>query len=165
MKERATKFDADLEQAIRENGNRWGSGQYYVDDQIKLARENPGLFVFSTSDAGKRVAFRSPDGKPSPTPAPRMAIPVELWKPIGEKDSFHRLLAQVEVNGHSFHAEAYQVVYDDEGIMKVLEEGYDDLLEKIAPGQCMKSMSIAIGPQDPQLAMRHYVIIISPHCE
>lgn len=60
MKERATKFDADLEQAIRENGNRWGSGQYYVDDQIKLARENPGLFVFSISDAGKRVAFRRP---------------------------------------------------------------------------------------------------------
>lgn len=165
MSERATKFDAELEQAIRESGHRWGSNKDYVAEQIELARRDPGLFVFSTSDAGKRVAFRRPEGQPSTAPPPRMTIPVELWKPVGAKDPFNRLLAQVQVNGHDFHAEAYQVAYDEEGIMLVLEEGYNELIEDIAPGQCMKSMSIVIGPQDPQLAMRHYVIIISPHCE
>lgn len=58
--EQATQFNNDLREAIIENGNRWGSNKDYVEDQIKQARENPGLFVFSISDAGKRVAFRRP---------------------------------------------------------------------------------------------------------
>ena len=77
MSERATKFDKDLCEAIVENGNRWGSHKDYVAEQIELARKDPGLFVFSVSDAGKRVAFRRPEGEPSSTPSVRLAPPAE----------------------------------------------------------------------------------------
>lgn len=165
FREQATQFNADLEQAIRENGRRWGSNKDYVDAKVEEARKNPGLFYFGVSDNGNRIAWIPPVGLPSTTPTPRLAIPKECWQPCGAKDPYHRLLAQVEVNGQDFHAEAYQVVYDDEGIMQVLEEGYSELIEDIAPGQCMKSQAINVGPQDIRMAARSYVIIISPHCE
>jgi hypothetical protein len=161
----ATQFNDDLEQAIRENGRRWGSNKDYVDAQVEQARKNPRLFYFGESDTGKRIAWIPPVREPSPPPTPGMTIPVELWKPVGVKDPFNRLIAQVQVNGHDFHAEAFQVAYDEQGVMQILEDGYDGIMREIAPDQCMKSMSIVIGPQDPQLAMRHYVVVISPHCE
>lgn len=163
--ERATQFNADLEQAIRENGNRWGSNKDFVAEQIEQARKNPGLFYFGVSDTGRRIAWIPPVGKQSVTVTPRMNIPVECWRPIGEKDLFNRLLAQVEVNGQGFHAEAFEVRYDEEGVMHILEDGYENLQLVIAPDACMQSMPIDLGPQAGQAAARQYVIIISPNCE
>lgn len=164
-REQATVFNDDLEQAIRENGRRWESNKDYVDHQVEQARKNPGLFYFGISDAGKRIAWIPPVGSPSTTPIPRLTIPPQCWNPIGSKDKYHRLHTQVQINGNMFHAEAYEITTEPDGLVKVLEEGYDALLDEIAPGQCMESMRIGAGPQDPQLADRMYVIIISPHCE
>lgn len=88
----------------------------------------------------------------------RIEIPPEAWEPTGpDGDERLRLLTQISINGHAFHAEAYRVTDSRE------QDVDGDYFEQEWRGICMLQ---DVAPyQTMTIGGAEYVVVISPHSD
>ena len=89
----------------------------------------------------------------------KITIPTDAWEPSGHEDNPRgRLLTTLEINGQSFHAEAYQVRRNKAGEQCIADPWFKEEWDGMTALQNHDG-----GPFTTQrIGRREYVIVVSP---